>query len=249
MNILAGKVAVVTGASRGIGRAVAQRMGKLGANVVINYIASEAPALETQAAVESAGGTALIVKADVSSVAEIDNLFARTLEHFGKIDIVIANAGIELVGIPVVDVTEADYDRLFAVNTKGAYFTLQRAARHVVDHGRIIYVGSSTSRFPMRGHGIYGTSKVAPLFLVEVLAKEIGHRGVTVNSVLPTATEGAGVSTDGLHPAARDFIRTFIPMQRAGTVEDVADACEYLVSDLAGFVSGQHLLLSGGGPA
>lgn len=182
-------------------------------------------------------------------MADIDRLFTTAMGRFGHLDIVVANAGVELVGQSVLDFTEADFDRLFSVNTKGAFFTLQRAAKHIADNGRIIYVGSSTTGFPLPGHGLYGGSKIAPRFLVEVLAKEIGARGVTVNSILPTATEGAGVSTDEVRPEVREFIRSFGPMQRIGTLEDVANAAEYLAGDLSGFVSGQHLLLSGGAPA
>jgi 3-oxoacyl-[acyl-carrier protein] reductase len=216
---------------------------------VVNYSASEGQARETVAAIERLGGNATAVQADISKIADIDRLFATTIERYGRVNIVVANAGLELVGKPIVDVTEADFDRLFDVNTKGAFFTLQRAAKHIADNGRIIYVGSSTTAFPMPGHGLYGGSKMAPRFFVEVLAKEIGARGVTVNSILPTATEGAGVSTDEVRPQVREFIRTFNPMQRLGTLGDVADAAEYLAGDLSAFVSGQHLLLSGGGPA
>ena len=119
----------------------------------------------------------------------------------------------------------------------------------MTDNGRIIYVGSSNTGFPLPGYALYGGSKIAPQFLVEVLAKELGARGVTVNSILPTAIEGAGVFTDEVKPEFLEFIRAFRPMQRMGTVDDVADAAEYLASDLSGFVSGQHLLLSGGAPA
>jgi 3-oxoacyl-[acyl-carrier protein] reductase len=246
---LKNKVALITGAGRGIGKAIAERYASLGARVVVNYATSERLANETVATIEGLGGTAIAVKADVSKVAEIDRLFAATLECFGHIDIVVANAGVELVGKPVVDVTEMDFDHLFNINTKGTFFTLQRAAKHVTDRGRIIYIGSSTTAFPMPGHGLYGSSKMAPRFLVEVLAKEAGIRGVTVNSILPTATDGAGVSTDGARPEVRAFIQSLNPMRRMGSLEDVANAAEYLASDLSGFVSGQHLLLSGGGPA
>lgn len=249
MTNLEGKVALVTGSARGIGRAIAERFGGLGAGVVVNYSASEQPAKETVAAIERLGSSAVAVQADVSKVPDLDRLFEAALERFGRLDIVVANAGIELVDQPVLDFTEADYDRVFGVNTKGALFTLQRAAKHVADHGRIIYVGSSTTAFPTPGHGLYGGSKLAPQFLVEVLAKEIGVRGVTVNSILPTATEGAGVSTDEVRPQVREFIRSYNPMQRMATVGDVADAAEYLASDLSGYVSGQHLLLSGGAPS
>ena len=217
--------------------------------MVVNYSSSEAPAQETVAAIEAKGGAALAVKADVSKPAEIERLFGAAVERFGRLDIAVANAGVEVVDQAVADFTEADFDRVFGVNAKGAMFTLQQAARHIADKGRIVYLGSSTTAFPTPGHGLYGASKIAAQFLVEVLAKEVGHRGVTVNSVLPTATDGAGVSTGGARPQVIDYIRQYNPMGRMATVTDVADAVEYLAGDLSGYVSGQHLLLSGGAPA
>jgi 3-oxoacyl-[acyl-carrier protein] reductase len=249
MTDLSGKVALVTGASRGLGRAIAERLGRLGASVIVNYSSSEEAARDCVATIGRSGGTAVAIKADIGKVSEIESLFAEAKSRFGKLDIVFANAGIELVGISALDFSEDQFDRIFAVNTKGAFFTLQQAARLVEDNGRIIYVGSSTTSFPMVGAALYGGSKIAPRFLVEVLAKELGGRGITVNSILPTAVEGAGVSTGGLRPAAQAFIDQFNPMKRAATPDDVADAAEYLAGPLAGFVSGQHLLLSGGGPA
>ncbi len=249
MTNLSGKVALITGASRGLGKAIAERYGKLGASVVVNYATSEQPALEVVAGIERRGGSAIAVQADMARVADIDRLFDTAKKRFGRLDIVVANAGLELVGKSVLEFSEDDFDRLFAVNTKGAFFTMQRAARDVADNGRIIYVGSSTTAFPMPGHALYGGSKMAPRFLVEVLAKEIGKRGVTVNSILPTATEGAGVSTNGPRPGVREFIRSSNPMGRMGTLEDTANAAEYLASDLSSYISGQHMLVSGGAPA
>ena len=227
MTNLSGKVALVTGGGRGIGRGIAERLAHLGARVVVNYSNSEKSARETVEAIEQRGGTAIAFRADVSKVADIDRLFEATVERFGRLDIVVANAGIELVDQAVVDFNEDDFDRLFAINTKGALFTLQRAAKHVADGGRIIYIGSSTTKFPTTGHGLYGASKMAPRFLVEVLAKEIGGRGVTVNSVLPTAIEGAGVSAKGVRSAVRQFIEENNPMKRMGTIDDCANAVEY----------------------
>ena len=145
---------------------------------------------------------------------------------------------------------EADFNRLFALNTKGAFFTLQRAGRLVADGGRILWIGSSSSYGPSRGLGLYGSSKMAPRYVVEVLAQEVGSRNVTVNSIDPTVVEGAGVFTeaasDEKFQAANRATR---PLGgRAGRPDDVADAVEYFVSDLAGWVSGQHLLVSGGAP-
>ncbi|MCU1374066.1 MAG: family oxidoreductase [Actinomycetia bacterium] len=249
MTTLNGKVALVTGSARGLGRAVAERYGSLGASVVINYSSSEAPAAEAVAAIERSGGKAIAVKADVRRVDDLGRLFTDTIDHFGRLDIVVANAGVELIETPTVDSTEDDFDRLYAVNAKGAFFTLQLAAKHVADNGRIIYIGTSNTRYPLPGYALYGSSKMGAQFVVEVLAKELGPRGVAVNSILPTAIDGAGVFTDGVTDQVLEFVRSFRPMTRMGTVADVADAAEYLAGGLAGFVSGQHLLLSGGAPA
>jgi len=245
---LKNKVALITGGGRGIGKAIAERYGALGASVVVNYSSSVDAANETVKVIEQSGGKAITVQADISKVGQIERLFQTSLERFGHLDIVVVNAGLEMAGKPVLDFTEEEYDRLFTTNTKGAFFTMQKAAKYVADNGRILFVGSSTTAFPMPGHGLYGGSKMAPRFLVEVLAKEIGHRGVTVNSILPTATQGAGRHAEP-KPEIADFIKNFMPMNRIGTVEDSANAAEFLASDLASFVSGQHLLLSGGGPA
>ena len=248
MTDLRGKVALVTGSARGLGRTIVERYAALGARIVVNYSGSEQAATELVARIEGQGGEAIVVRADVSKVPEIDRLFDVASERFGRLDIVVANAGIELVGRTATGFDEAEFDRLFGVNSKGAIFTMQRAARDIADGGRIIFVGSSTTAFPMPGHALYGSSKMAPRFFVEVLAKEVGHRGVTVNSILPSATAGAGVSTDGPRPDVRKLIDAN-PMRRMGSLKDTADAAEYLASDLAGYVSGQHLLLSGGAPA
>jgi 3-oxoacyl-[acyl-carrier protein] reductase len=147
----------------------------------------------------------------------------------------------------MLETTEADFDRLLGVNSKGVFFTLQNAARHVVDNGRIIYVGSSATAFAIPGLGLYSGSKMAPRLWVEVLAKEIGHRGVTVNSILPTGIEGAGVFTElPSDDPLRRMVIANSPRGRMGTVQDVADAAEYLASQLSSFVSGQHLLVTGG---
>jgi 3-oxoacyl-[acyl-carrier protein] reductase len=130
MSNLSNKVALITGSARGIGRAIAQRYGSLGASVVVNYAASQAPAELTVAEIKRLGGVATAVQADVSKVADIDVLFAKTIEHYGRIDIVVANAGLELVGKAMMDITEAEFDRRFDVNTKGVFFTLARAAKY-----------------------------------------------------------------------------------------------------------------------
>ncbi|MDX6227856.1 MAG: 3-oxoacyl-[acyl-carrier protein] reductase [Frankiales bacterium] len=249
MTDLTGKTAVITGSARGLGKAIALRYAALGANVVVNYASRRAAADTTVAEIESLGAKAIAVQADVSQLSDIERLFAEAVDQFGQVDIAVANAGVEMIGIPFLETTEEQFDQLYGINAKGTFFTLQVAARHVVDNGRIIYIGSSTTVLPVPGYALYASSKLGPRYAVQVLAQELADRGVTVNTILPTAIDGAGVfiDADPNHP-----VRELIASQpgrigrRMGTVDDVADAAEYLSSDLARWVSGQSLLVSGG---
>ncbi|RFM37011.1 SDR family oxidoreductase [Chitinophaga silvisoli] len=245
MKTLNGKVALVTGSARGLGKAIAERFAALGADIVINYSRDKASADEVISNIQAMGVSVIAVKADVSQTTEIEHLFNEAKSKFGKIDIVVANAGVELVDVPVTEFTEQQYDRLFGINTKGAFFTLQQAAKHIADGGRIINIASSTTLFPFEGVGLYGGSKTAPKYLVEVLAKEIGHRGVTVNSIIPYAVDNAGIFTDPNEPSIKWLIEAN-PMKRLAHVEDVANVAEFFASELASFVNGQHLLVNGG---
>jgi 3-oxoacyl-[acyl-carrier protein] reductase len=250
MTDLSGKTALITGSARGIGRAIALRYAALGADIAINYASNEEAAERTRAGAETLGVRAVAIRADVAVVEEVRNYFAAAAEALGQPDIVVVNAGLEHTGLPVADFTEAQFDQMFSVNTKGAFFTMQEAARHVGDGGRIIYVSSSTTSYPMPGYSVHGGSKVAPEYLVRVLAHEIGDRGVTVNAILPTATEGAGLHTDaGPDAPIRSFLRDFNPVGRMGTADDVANVAEFLAGPLSSFVSGQMLTVAGGGLA
>lgn len=240
-------MALITGSGRGIGKAIAERYASLGVDIVVNYTNNKASAEMTISNIRRYGVKALAIQADISKVDDARNMFATTLKEFGKIDIIVANAGVEVVNLPAVDITEEDYDRLFTINTKGAFFTIQEAAKHVADNERIIYISSSTTTNALEGKALYGSSKMAPMYLVEVLAKEIGYRGVTVNTIVPTVIEGAGVNTNPEDRA--DYLNEFIqmnPMRRLGTLEDVANVAEFFASDLSSYVSGQRLLVSGG---
>ncbi|MGE8342300.1 MAG: SDR family oxidoreductase [Flavobacterium sp.] len=247
MKPLKNKVALITGASKGIGKVIALRYAQLGADVVINYVNDSNAADEVVKEIENYKVRAISVKADVSKPSEITRLFEIAMAEFGKIDIVVANAGLELVGIPATAFSEGQFDKLFNTNTKGAFFTMQAAANFVTDNGRIIYIGSSTTGLPNPGYALHGGSKMAALYLVQVLAKELGRKGITVNAILPTATEGAGIHSivDEQAPI-RAIIPTFYPMGRMGTPEDVANVAEFFAGELSGFVSGQQLLVSGG---
>ncbi len=244
MQTLANKVALITGSARGLGRAIAERYAALGASVVLNYHRDQAAADEVLRTVQALGVPAIAVQADLSRMADIEHLFVEAQKAFGHLDIVVANAGIELVDVPATDFTEAQFDQVFELNAKGTYFTLQQGARAVADNGRLIYVASSTTAFPAPGMAVYGGSKTPGRYLVDVLAKELGPRGITANSIVPYATAGAGIFTAG-HSSA-DYLIAANPMGRLATVNDVANVAEFFASGLSSFVSGQHLLVNGG---
>ncbi|MGV3558716.1 SDR family oxidoreductase [Larkinella arboricola] len=247
MENLRNKTALITGSARGLGKAIAERYAAMGANIVINYSRDKSSADQVVSNIRAMGANVIAVQADISKVAEIERLFEEAKGAFGKIDIVVANAGIEMVETPVTDFTEEQFDRLFAINTKGAYFTLQMAAKTVEDNGRILYIASSTTAFPIPGMAVYGGSKTTPRYLVDVLAKEIGHRGVTVNSIIPFAVDHSGIFVDpDSYPDLRRSLIESCPMGRLAEVEDVANIAEFFASSLSSFVNGQHLLVNGG---
>lgn len=247
MNSLKNKVALITGSARGLGKAIAERYAALGADIVINYSRDKASADEVVSNIKAMGSRVIAVQADVSKVADIQRLFAEAKKEFGKIDIVVANAGIELVETPVVDFTEEQFDRVFSINTKGTYFTMQQAAKTIENNGRIIYIASSTTSFPVTGMAVYGGSKTTPRYMVDVLSKEIGYKGITVNSIIPFAVDHSGIFAEAnSYPALRKQLLDSCPMGRLAEVEDVANAAEFFASDLSSFVNGQHLLVNGG---
>jgi len=248
MNELQNKVALITGSARGLGKAIALRYAELGADIIINYSKDLASAEEVEREIKKGGGRVRIIKADITKVAEIEHLFNEAKKAFGKIDIVVTNASIEMVETPVLNFTEEQFDRLFTINTKGSYFTMQQAAKHVEDNGRIIYIASSTTAFPIPGMAIYGGSKTTPRYLVNVLSQEIGYRGVTVNSIIPGAVDHSGIFVDpASYPELRKGILAATPMSRMTLVGDVANVAQFFASDLSSFVTGQHLLVNGGG--
>ena len=243
---LKGKTALVTGSSKGLGRAILLRLAGQGANVVVNYSRDEAAAIEVQKAAESLGVRAVTVAADVSQLDGIKKVFDAAVDAFGQIDIVVANAGMEKVNIPVTDVTEEDFDLLFRVNTKGPYFVLREAARRIADNGRIITISSNTTTVPQVGVGLYGTSKVATGYLARVLALELGPRGITVNTIVPGPIDGAGIFTDPANDEYKQSLIAMVPIGRLGTTEDVAGIAAFLAGDDAGLITGQQLVADGG---
>ena len=244
MGELTNRVALVTGASRSIGRAIALKLASMGARVVVNYQHRAADAAAVVAEIKRLGGEAFSVQADMASVPDIRRLFAQTLDQFGRLDIVIANAGILPPLTSVVTASEADFDRAFAVNTRGVFFVLQQAAQAVAPGGCIVHVSSSSTLFPNPGFAVYAGSKLAPKVFVEVLAKELGPRQVRVNSVVVGATD-AGFLEDA-SPEFKTHLAAASPAGRMGQVEDAANAVSLLVRDEAQWINGQHLLANGG---
>ncbi|MFI6906111.1 SDR family NAD(P)-dependent oxidoreductase [Nonomuraea sp. NPDC050394] len=246
MTKLSGKAAIVTGSSKGIGRAIALRLAKDGADVAVNYLGDDQAAQHTLEAIHATGVKAIAVKADVSTGAGVTELFERALAAFGRIDLVVANAGIEKVNIPVIDVTEEDLDQLLRVNTKGPFLVMQAAARHLADGGRIINISSSSTVRPQPGLGLYGTSKSAPNYLAEVLALELGPRRITVNSLQPGPVDGAGIFTDvdDAEPYKK-ALRDSVPLGRLATPADVADVTAFLAGEESFFITGQRILMNG----
>ncbi|WP_435021477.1 SDR family oxidoreductase [Tundrisphaera sp. TA3] len=241
---LQGKVAVVTGASRGIGRAIAERLGRDGASVVVNYAGNEAAAREAVAAVEAAGGRAVAVRADVGKVAEIARLFDEAIAAFGRLDILVNNAG-TLFNKPLADVTEEEYDRIFDVNVKGTFFACQQAARRMADGGRIINFSSTTTVMMLPTYGAYVATKGAVEQLSRALAKELGPRGITVNVVSPgpTDTEMFG---QGKTEQDKQRFAQMAALGRLGTPGDIADVVAFLAGDDSRWVTGQNIRANGG---
>ena len=237
-----GRVAVVTGASRGIGRAVAERLGRDGHEVVVNYAGNRAAAEEVVASVEAAGSRAVAVQADVSRRTEIQRLFQEAEGAFGPPDVVVASAGIGLFA-PHAQVTEEQYDSIFDLNARGTFFVLQEAARRVADGGRIVAVSTAGTQMPLPAAGLYAASKAAVERFAFSLAKELGARQVTVNVVAPGATDTDGLVMDA-DSVAQIVAQT--PLGRLGRPDDVADVIAFLAGNDARWITGQLINVNGG---
>ncbi len=242
MASLTGKVALVTGGSRGIGRAVSERLGKDGASIVVNYVRNADKADEVVSEIESGGGSALAVQADVSKLADILRLFEETVGHFGHLDVLVHSAGVFQPKV-VSEVTEEDFDATFALMAKGTFFVLQEAARRIRDGGRIINIASSATALIFPGAAIYVGSKAAGEQFAKTLAQELAVRGITVNSVSPGYTETDMMPDD---PDMREMAAKQSVFGRLGQAVDVADVVAFLASDEARWLTGQNVQAGGG---
>jgi 3-oxoacyl-[acyl-carrier protein] reductase len=241
---LDGKVALVTGASRGIGRAIALRLARDGASVVVNYAGSREAAREVVSEIETAGGRAVAVQADVSKVADVERLFDETFRQFGRLDVLVNNAGIMFTK-PLADVTEEEFDRIFAVNVKGTFFACRQAARRMAEGGRIINFSSSTTALMQPTYATYVATKGAVEQFSHVLAKELGPRRITVNVISPgpidTELFGQGKSEQDKQRFAQ-----MAALGRLGQPQDIADVVALLASEEARWITGQNIRANGG---
>jgi 3-oxoacyl-[acyl-carrier protein] reductase len=243
-NILKGKVALITGASRGIGRAIAERLSRDGAAVVVNYARNADAAGDVVAEIEAAGGQAFAVQADVGRVSEVVRLFDETIAHFGKLDILVNNAGI-MCNKPISAVTEEEFDRVFAVNVKGTFFACQQAATRLAEGGRIINFSSTTTVMMLPTYGAYVASKSAVEQLSRSLAKELGPRGITVNVVSPGPTD-TELFNAGKTEEQRQRLAQASAFGRVGQPPEIAEVVAFLASDAANWVTGQNIRVNGG---
>jgi 3-oxoacyl-[acyl-carrier protein] reductase len=247
MSKLVGKVAVVTGASKGIGAAIARRFGAEGANVVVNYATDKAGAEKVVRDIESSGGKAVAVKANVADGKQVDLLFTETKKAFGKIDILVNNAGVYEFR-PLEQIDEQHFRKHFDLNVLGLLLATKAAVGNINGDGAsIINVSSIVSKTPPVGSTVYSATKGAVDVLTRTLAQELGPKKIRVNTLAPGVTDTEGVRAlpeDG--PQFRNYAVSRTPLGRVGTVEDVASAALFLASDDSRWITGEEILVGGG---
>lgn len=244
MSSLKGKVAIVTGSSRGIGSVIAKDIAKEGCSVVVNYAGNEAAAKKVIDEIVADGGRATAVKADVSSQSDMTALFDAAIERYGKVDILVNNAGINIYKL-VKDTTEEDFDRIFQINVKGVFLGLQEAASRLQEQGRIVNFSTSVTRLMLPTYGVYSATKAAVEQLTRVFAKEIGARGITVNSISPGPTN-TELFLEGKSEDTIQRLASMAALGRIGEPEDISRVVLFLVSDAAAWISGQNVGVNGG---
>jgi 3-oxoacyl-[acyl-carrier protein] reductase len=236
----AGKVALVTGGSKGIGAGIVRRLASDGATVAFTYSRSEQEAFQLTGEIESAGGRALALKADSASAEEVQAAVLQAVDAFGELDILVSNAGILIRGT-IDTYSLEDLDRMIAINIRAAFVGVQAAAKAMKDGGRIILIGSNTAvRTAFPGASVYSMTKAALTGLVRGAAIDLAPRAITINNVQPGPT-----ATEMSSPHA-EMVRPLIPLRRMGEVSEVASFVSYLASAEAGFITGASLTIDGG---
>jgi 3-oxoacyl-[acyl-carrier protein] reductase len=246
MSNLAGKVAVVTGASKGIGASIAEHLAAQGASVVVNYASSKAGADKVVSAITAKGGKAIAVQADVSSEADIKRLFTETKKAYGKLDILVNNAGVYEF-LPLENITAEHFHRLYNLNVLGLLLTTQEAVKYIGDGGSIINIGSVAGDSPVATGSVYSSTKAAVDAITIALSKELGPRKIRVNSVNPGMVETEGFHAAGIAESDfRKMVEAQTPLGRIGQPEDIGRVAAFIASDDAGWVNGQAIQIAGG---
>jgi 3-oxoacyl-[acyl-carrier protein] reductase len=246
MAQLEGKAAIVTGASRGIGRAIALRLAQDGCAVAVNYASRAADAQAVVQEIEAAGGRAIALQGDVAQADDCARLFEASEQAFGGVDIVINNAGVIQPGTTLLaDTDDALYERIFSINTRGTFNMLRLAATRMRQGGRIVNFSTSVVGMALPGYAIYAGSKAAVETFTNIFAKELRGKGITVNAVAPgpTATE---LFLDGKPAELVERLAKAAPLERLGTPEDIAQTVAFLVGPQGEWVNGQTLRVNGG---
>lgn len=243
--MLNGKVAVITGAGRGIGKAIALQFAEYGAKVVINYRSSAAQVEELISTIQNAGGEAIAVQADISKEAEAKKLMEEAVKSFGRLDILINNAGITKDNL-LVKMTEAEFDSVININLKGSFYCMKYASAIMLKQraGKIVNISSVVGIKGNAGQVNYAASKAGVIGMTKAAARELASRGITVNAVAPGFVESD--MTDRLPEKIREATLANIPLKRYGNPEEVAKTVSFLASDAAGYITGQVICVDGG---
>ena len=244
MNQSNGKVAIVTGASRGIGSAVAERLARDGFAVVVNYSGSADTAAALVSKIETGGGRALAIKADVSDPRAVREMFTTAVSQLGGVDVLVNNAGVMLLS-SLGETDDASFDRQVAINLKGTFNTLREAATHLRSGGRIVNFSSSVVGLLQPGYSVYAATKAAVEAMTKVFAKELRGRNITVNTIAPgpTATD---LFLNGKPQAVVDHLAKMAPLERLGQPDDIARAVSFLAGADGAWINGQTLRANGG---
>lgn len=244
MSSLMGRVAIVTGASRGIGAAIARRLARDGAIVIITYAHQDSAAAQIVRDIDSRGGEVEAVQADMADLGAVRSLVSETMSNYGRLDILVNNAAVSQI-LPLPEIDQPHYDRLFEVNVRGPLFAMQEAARVMSNPGRIINISSGAAHAAPPGWAVYSASKAALETMTLSFAAELGSQGITVNAISPgiTQTDMLGAM---IPPKVQEFMIANTALGRLGTPEDIADAVAFLASDDARWITAQVIGVNGG---
>ncbi len=242
---LAGKVAVVTGASKGIGAAIAKQLAADGASVVVNYASSKSGADKVVGEITAQGGKATAVQGDMAKKSDIDRLFAETKKTYGNLDVLVNNAGIYEF-LPLEQITEEHFHKQFNLNVLGLILATQEAAKHFNSSGTVINVSSVVGINPLPGAAVYSATKAAVDAVTKSLSKELGPKKIRVNSINPGMIETEGVHTSGLLDGFKAQVEAQTPLGRIGQPQDIATVASFLASTDSGWITGETFSVAGG---